>query len=743
MIKPINFSGIPAVCKIPIYLILTFLLLVCTPRLQAQSTVCSRPKLGLVLSGGGAKGFAHIGVLKVLEEAGIRPDYIGGTSMGSIIGGLYSLGFSAHALDSLVRQADWEILIRDKVQRRDISIEEKPDDERYLITFPIEKRKIDLPVGIIRGQNISLLLSRLTSAYYRTRDFSRFPIPFLCVAADIENGQPVVLENGYLPEAMRASMSIPTLFTPIELDNRLLVDGGLVNNYPVADVKNHGVDIIIGVDVQRSLYRKGELNSFMKVINQSAAFLRQPLNESNRELVDITIKPEIDHYQVSDFNKADSLILLGERAARMNFNSLKTLADSLNKFGSPPPALIPARTLDSVFIEHIVVNGLRRVSGDLLNGKLQLQEMTWLKISDIEKGVQRAFASQYFDLVTYELSPGQKGANLNIRVSEKSAGLIRLALHYDNDNLASILANSTFRNVFFNGSKLSLDFELGKNPRFAMRYFINRGLRPGLGLNIRNENFDIYLYNGSEKYANLKYNEYLIDIYSESIVSNSVSFGAGTQIQFSNLTENISTSEIPENKGNFLSAYGFLMLDTYDRAYFTHRGAQLFTEYRLSKGISQDLSSYRPVNTVSIRYFKAYPISKPVTVSTKFYLCIASGDTVPYQYKSYIGGLGAYNVNNLIPFVGINFMQRSGNVALTFKLDTQWRFWKNNYATLSWNVGNTASDTKSLFNNSTNVASGIGLTYGYDSPIGPLEFTLMTSNFSKTIMSYVNLGFRF
>lgn len=709
---------------------------------KAQEITSPRPRVGLVLSGGGAKGFAHIGALKVLEEAGIRPDFIGGTSMGSIIGGLYAIGYSAHALDSIVQSEDWDILLRDKIQRRNISIEEKLDDERYIISFPLANRKIDIPAGIIRGQNISLLLSVLTSPVYRTRDFKKFPIPFLCVAADLEIGQTVVIDSGYLASAMRASMSIPTLFMPTELDNRLLVDGGLLNNYPVADVKNSGADIIIGVDVQRSLYKKDELNTFMKVINQSAAFLRQPLNEANRELVDISIKPEVNKYQVLDFNLADSLIYQGEKAARKNFGQLRALADSLDKLGPAPPVIVLSRPLDSVFVERVIVSGLNHVSDDLVKGKLDVEEGTWVQLADIERGVKRIYGSQYFDLVTFELSPCLKGACLNIKVLEKSAGLIRLALHYDNDNLASILVNSTFRNVVFNGSKLSLDFELGKNPRFAARYFINRGLAPGLGINLRNESFDIYLNNTKDKYAAFRYNEYLFDIYSESILSNSVSMGLGSQIQFSNITENVSAVEISDMNSNFLSAYGFFRMDTYDRIYFTHRGTQFYAEYRLTKGISKDYIAYKPIHTILLRYFKAYPVLRRVTLLTKFYGYIASGDTIPNQYRSYMGGLGEYHVNNMIPFMGLSFMQRSGNVGIAFNLDAQWRFWKDNYVTLSWDVGNTAVKTKNLMDGNT-LASGIGLTYGYDSPIGPLEFTVMASNYSKSAMTYFNIGFRF
>ncbi len=215
-----------------------------------------RPKVGLVLSGGGAKGLAHIGVLRAMEKAGLTPDYITGTSMGSIVGGLYAIGYSADEIDSIVSTVDWDELLTNEIPLSDIAIEEKEYYGRYIAELPIEGVKVSLPKGLIEGQKLTELLTRLTRPAHGISDFSKFPIPFACVAANIETGLPEVLNKGFLPEAIRASMSIPTVFTPIEIDDKLLVDGGLVRNFPVQEVLDMGADIVIGVFVSSDLESK-------------------------------------------------------------------------------------------------------------------------------------------------------------------------------------------------------------------------------------------------------------------------------------------------------------------------------------------------------------------------------------------------------------------------------------------------------------------------------------------------------
>ncbi len=224
-----------------------------TMLLSQEALEAKPPKVGLVLSGGGAKGMAHIGALKVIEQAGIKIDYIGGTSMGAIIGALYASGYSAAELDSIFREVDLDNLIQDNLPRGAKTFYEKEDSERYALTLPFDNFKIKFPQSISRGQTIYNELVRLLYHVKDVDNFNELPISFFCIATDMEKGQQVILDNGYLPEAVMASGTFPSLFEPAEIDGAILIDGGVLNNYPINEVKAKGADIIIGVDVQHGL----------------------------------------------------------------------------------------------------------------------------------------------------------------------------------------------------------------------------------------------------------------------------------------------------------------------------------------------------------------------------------------------------------------------------------------------------------------------------------------------------------
>ena len=229
-------------------LILMLLIFVC------GNGFTQRKRVGLVLSGGGAKGVAHIGVIKVLEEVGIPIDYVAGTSMGAIVGALYAIGYDAHAMDSLVRKQDWMFLLSDKVYRYNMPFSEKEIYEKYLLSVPINKnRGIDMPAGFISGQNVYNLLSELTIGYHDSLCFANLPIPFACVASNLVDGKEVVLDRGNLPLVMRASMAIPGAFSPVRKGDMVLVDGGISNNFPADLARSMGADVLIGVDVQAEL----------------------------------------------------------------------------------------------------------------------------------------------------------------------------------------------------------------------------------------------------------------------------------------------------------------------------------------------------------------------------------------------------------------------------------------------------------------------------------------------------------
>ena len=236
------------------------LLFLCT--LSVFHISMARPRVAVVLSGGGAKGTAHIGALKVIEEAGVPIDMIVGTSMGSIIGGLYAIGYTTEQLDSIFMAQDWNTLLSDKAYRNALNLQTREQNSQYILSVPFFEKPQDLiSGGVIKGRNIGRMLWQLTEGYHDSIDFQKMPIPFACISQDLVTGEEIVFRNGVLPIAIRASMSIPGVFAPVDLDGMVLVDGGMVNNYPVDVALAMGADYIIGVDVQSPLLKASELKS--------------------------------------------------------------------------------------------------------------------------------------------------------------------------------------------------------------------------------------------------------------------------------------------------------------------------------------------------------------------------------------------------------------------------------------------------------------------------------------------------
>ncbi len=268
-------------------------------------------KVGLVLSGGGAKGLAHIGALKVIEESGVRIDYIGGTSMGAIIGALYASGYSATQLDSIFRETDFSSLIQDNIPRSAKTFYEKQESEKYALVLPFDKFKVGFPSGLSKGQNVYNLISKLTSHVSTVSDFSKLPIPFFCVATNVETGKEVILDRGYLPRAVTASGALPSLFSPVVIDDKVLIDGGVVNNYPVNEVRAKGMDIIIGVDVQDSLKNRDNLRSAFDVLVQINNY--RTINDmiKKREKTDVYIHPNIEDFSVVSFDEGKNIVESG------------------------------------------------------------------------------------------------------------------------------------------------------------------------------------------------------------------------------------------------------------------------------------------------------------------------------------------------------------------------------------------------------------------------------------------------
>jgi NTE family protein len=723
--------------------------------LLAQPIPNKRPKVGVVLSGGGAKGLAHIGVLKVLEKEGIPIDYIGGTSMGSIIGGLYAIGYSSAQLDSIVKAINWDSFLTDKISRRSLSMVEKDEDLKYLFSFPIKEKRISLPTGIVAGQNISRLFAQLTSPVYNVDDFSKFQIPFLCVATDVERGEAAILKKGSLAEAMRASMAIPTVFTPVDIDGKALLDGGLIDNFPVVAVKNMGADIIIGVDVGYKFYKRDELNSIVRIVEQSIFMHSMDRSQKAKEMCDILILPSLSEYNASSFAKADSLILRGEKATMLQHSKIKELADYLHSFSdSAAPKRYPAKPVADVYVNKIEISGLSNVPEAFILRKFPFDLPASIKLSEIDQFIEQMFGTWFFEKINYELEPMGDGVKLHFKVIEKNTNLFRVGLHYDNYYKTTLVLNTTFRNKLAKGSKITMDLSLGENPSLSAMYYKNTGwnpryyfllkskLVPDFGLRAQAHKMEVFQYENNKKVAIYNFVDFTTDLFLQLNILNNNSLNCGLLSDYTSITNRINYSG--NNSGDFyyLNLYLNYKKDSYDQAFYPSRGARMFVEAKYSKGVGEDLNSDKGFISASVRSDIAIPISKKVSLHQGIYGGTIAGDSVPIHYRYFMGGLANTYFRGVIPFVGMNFMQESGLHTWVGRIDVQWEVINDNFFLLKGNIGKTVNDRKNLFT-MKDVAFGYGVGFGYRSPIGPIEINLMTSNKNPTLAWFINIGYWF
>jgi len=429
------------------------------------------PKIGLVLSGGGAKGIAHIGILKALEKEGIRPDFIVGTSMGSIIGGLYAIGYSADQLDSIIREIDWDLVLSNNIPYNYISFEEKDYYDRYLITLSFKNGKLSLPTGMIEGQMLGQVLNKYTWPAMQYDSFDQFPIPFRCVATDVSTGNAIIFKDGSLSKALRSSMAIPTVFTAADLDTTLAVDGGVVDNFPVDLAIKMGADIVIGVNVSSEGPEKAKkIGSMMGILMQIAMFPSLKKTKGEIEKCDIYIKPDLKNYTTGSFNNYKEILELGYMAGEKVTPKFKELAQKINEHFPPPSGL--SLKVKPVRISRIELKGMSLVSSKLILGKLGIKAGETVSRKEIEDGINRVFGTNTFKKVSYHIEklPNEDEYTLVVKMIEKQPASISASLHYDNLFSAGIVVNTTLRNLLGRSSRLIVEGDISQSPKAEVNY---------------------------------------------------------------------------------------------------------------------------------------------------------------------------------------------------------------------------------------------------------------------------------
>ncbi len=719
------------------------------------------PKIGLVLSGGGAKGLAHIGVLKVLEEEGIKIDYIGGTSMGAIIGGLYASGYSAKDLDSIFRETNFNILIQDNLPRRAKTFYEKEDSEKYAITLPFDDFDISFPTGLFKGQNIYNLMSRLTIHVSDVNDFSNLPIPFFCVAANVETGEAVILDEGSLAKAISASGAIPTLLSPVKIDDQLLTDGGVANNYPVEELRRRGADIVIGVDVQDSLVQREKLQNVFEIMSQISNF--RTINDMKEKipLTNVYIRPDISSFSVMSFDKGNAIIDSGRVAALKKLEDIKKLASKVGKEYKRPDL----KKVDTFNISALTLQGNNTYPRAYVQGKLKLDYEEPYDFEDLNIGLNNLSATGNFDRINYQLIPEDEEGNyllaMQIEESENKM-LLRLGLHYDELYKSGALVNLTRKSLLFTNDVASLDLIVGDNLRYNFNYYLDKGFYWSIGLNSRYNTFDknidlnaIRDVQAPEEFETIRelgvnFKDFTNQFYVETLFQQVFSIGAGIEHKYLKLSsrtfndESNTNSDFIFDNSHYGSVFGYLKFDSYDNKYFPTKGLSFTGDFHLylySSDFNNNFSEFS-IAKGAIGY-AVTPFNKFTTrLSTETGFKIGNDGTEILDF--FLGGYGNDFINNIKPFYGYDFLGLSGDSYIKALLEFDYEIFRKNHLIASANIANVEDRLYTTGNwLSAPDFTGYALGYGIDTFMGPLEAKYSYSPEIRESYWFFSLGFWF
>ncbi len=731
--------------------------------------VGERPRVGLVLSGGGAKGFAHIGVLKVLEEAGIRPDYITGTSMGSIIGGLYAIGYTSSELDSIARALDWGQLLSDRILLSDVIPEEKFDYQRFQVELDITPDGFRVPAGFIGGHSISETFSRLSARVAGVDSFDNYPIPFKCVAADLISGDQVVLDEGNFAHALRASMSIPSVFSPVLMDSLLLIDGGVLNNFPVHLCLRMGADIIIGVNVgETDKMQLTDFSSPLSVLSASAMIANSITMRRQIEDVDVLISPDVTLYNAGSFFDGPQIILRGEEAAREKWDELIHLSQRLDSISKLPPLIVPS-TPEFYLITQIALEGVDYISHRFFLSSLGISPGETVTLNQLARGVSRLMGTRYFESVTYDLEPIEEGYLLTMHATESARARLKFSLHYDNEYKAGILTNITLRNVLARGNRLSTTFDISERPRLHTSiigyYGENHRTASQIDWVWENSNFPVYLEGGS-RYGSFIHNFTDLTVGFMSSLDTKWLLSGYMELERSVLKHQSGFYELfssgVEMFGNrFISANFSANRNTVDRRFFPRRGSELSLNYRFyidnsavyrgraaSRGLVANAIDPLFKNFFSVSgHYQAYlSLHNRLVVSPRLQVSY-SDRTLPLPGLNFIGGLPFQRRSNEVSFVGLSSREKIVQDFAMAQMNVRYRFLRNMHISGIANVlvahTESASEFQPVVLAKDESIYGYGLLFEYDSFLGPIQLGASNSNVAGGLRYYFGIGYPF
>ena len=726
-----------------------------------------RPKVALVLCGGGAKGAAHVGVLKVLEEAKMPIDMIVGTSIGGLVGGIYAMGYSADELDAIISNCDWEYLLSDNTDRRDASFTKKVKESKFLVKVPFYSLDVEddpslgkspisrLPAGLIGGQNVLNMLNGLSVGYQESIYFGDLPIPFACIAADLATGKPVVLKEGILPVAMRATMAIPGVFAPVNMDGKVLVDGGILNNFPVDVAREMGADIVIGVDIKNDPPTLENLKSMPQVLNQMLGLMGNDTYVRNIKDVDILIKPDVTGYGTYSFTKkaVDQLMVNGYVAAKEKYDEIESLARRLNTLDlgvndvEAPKATYVVR--DTFCFKSVAIEGIEKENEHWLRRMSGLRPNVKLSGSDINRGVSILMGTGAFSSVNFVVvGKGTEDEELVVKVRKGPANLLALGARYDSEEAAAVLMHIGAGENNLLGNKLEFTGRLSYNPYGKIAYSYTSKDFPKVSFSYKIGSVDMNIYKSTANQNALSFVNQRMQLSLSNMYLRNFNFELGSRWEHFDFNKYLKTN-IPDGyeeyslyDSSYLSYYVRALMDSRDDYYYATRGMSFDAE--VSYFHSNYKKGFDKFGSVSLAMNGVVRVTDNLAFVPHLYGRVVIGDCNEVPYMNYIGGThpGRY-FSQQMPFVGVNYANIVYNSAVIGRVDVRQRVAKRHYLYAIANYLRSDNSFEGLFTNNCMAQWGFGVKYSYDSPVGPLSLNVHWSDFDHRFGAYVSLGHYF
>lgn len=747
-----------------------------------------RPTVALVLSGGGAKGAAHIGVIEHIESLGIPVDMVLGTSMGGLIGGLYALGYTTEEMDSLVRNMDWGWAFSDRLSREYISYTDMKYKEKYMLSIPFyyerdyykmkladeyrfdEMDRMDvlhigadndqgpemlknnllgsLPSGYIYGQNVSNLISSLTIGYQDSIDFQQLPRPFVCIATDMVSGKAKIWHSGKMNTAMRSTMSIPGIFAPVRTEGMVLVDGGMRDNYPTTLARDMGADIIIGVDLSQKQRTYVQVNNLGDILGQGIDMLGRDAFEKNVNVPDVKIKPHLPEFNMLSFSPTaiDTIIVRGREAAMAQDSLLRDVAArTAGKYVSPPKKKAFDFHADSLVIADVEIRGVLPKEQALLMDRLDLkfgQKMSRDALDDI---VAQIYGTQAYDYVTYELLGDSEPFKLVLNCKKGPVHQFGLGVRADTEEIVSVLINLGINSHRLYGHTYDLTGKISANPYLQLKWSYDVPKIPTLNAAASVRWTDMSMLNFGTNRLSLSFLHASQELYMSNIKWNWFDIKAGIRNDIFDI-RNVKAEQIigdydfSQLTNDFVSLMTDARSDTFDDGYFPTKGFTVGLGYRWTfAGFPKHVHNF---HTVTADAKVIAPIGGRFALIPYLNARMLFGTDIPVAYFNAIGGsLAGRYVDQQIPFIGITNLSAMKNILTTFGLDMRMRIARNHYVTAKVNY---ARDCDRFAEYGKGLGYfGAGVEYAFDTIFGPIKGNIHWSNITNKVGVYLSAGFDF